>query len=129
LCVCVVCVCVFVCVWCVCVVCVCVCGVCVWCVCVFVCVCGQSVFIVCREKCRCRSAFCFRLAKETVNRHFLTSKPSASNTILCHRLGDDWIALEQGEVNREQTNSWLECDPPLRRNITAVGVRVLFENL
>jgi len=62
-------------------------------------------------------------------RHFLTSNASASSTILCHKLVDDWIALEQGKVNRAHTNSWLECDPLLRRNITSVGVRVLFQNL
>lgn len=68
-------------------------------------------------------------AREMVNRHFPTSNASAGNTILCHKLGDDWIALEQGEVNREQTNSCLECEPPLRRNSTYVGVRVFFQNL
>jgi len=90
---------------------------------------GQLVFIVCRENGGYHSAFCFLFAREVVKRHFLTSNAPASSTILCHKLGDDWIALEQGKVNREHTNSWLECDPPLRRNITAVGVRVLLQNL
>ena len=94
------------------------------------CVCfGQLVFIVCRQNGGYHSAFCFWLASEMVSRHFLTSNASASSTILCHKLGDDWIALQQGKVNRELANSWPECDPPLRRNITSVGVTVLFRNL
>ena len=104
------------------------------CVCV-VCVCvggrggGQLGFIVCREKGGYHSAVCFRLARKKVNRHFLTSNASAGNTILYHKLRDDWIALEQAEVNREQTNSCLECDPLLRRIITSVGVEVFFQNI
>jgi hypothetical protein len=58
--------------------------------------------------------FYFRLAKEMVNKLFFTSNVSVGNIILYHKLGDDWIALEQGELNREQTNSCLDCDPPLR---------------
>ena len=73
--------------------------------------------------------FCFRFAREMVNRHVLTPNASAGSTTLCHKLGDDWIALEQGKVNKEHTNGWLECDSPLRRNITSVGVRVSFQNL